>query len=306
MKVLMVNRPSKDWVGGDAIKLEAITKELRLLGIEVDILELQTLGMDEWYGVENYDIVHTWNFSMLWSKYAVWLAVRKKKKIVSSMIYHDTDIYIPYNLQQVMMDSMDACIYETENEIERVKRHLKPINSFVIPNGVDSWWFEPDDTNVPLKDYVLTVGRIEPNKGQLATAQACRDLGLQYVCIGEVVDKEYANNCLAQGAILYPAKKREKLKAWYKNCKVYAQVSKSETWGMAVDEAGTQGVPIVVSTGFERQDIPDAVYCDYNSSDLIAKAIQSATKSKNFQAQLKKNTWKKHAKEIIKIYKQII
>lgn len=305
----MVNRPENQWIGGDFIKLKAVAEELRLLGVEVDIFEMETLGMNEWYGVESYDIVHTWNFSMLWSKYAIWLGGKKKKKLVSSMIYHDTDVFIDYKLQQVMMDHMDACIYETESEIERVKKHLTPKNSHIIPNGVDSWWFEPDEGNVPFEGYVLTVGRIEPNKGQLATAEACRELGLQYVCIGEITDQVYAEKCLAQGAMLYPAMTKEKLKRWYKNCAVYAQVSKSETWGMAVDEAGTQGARLVLSTGFERQDIPDAVYCDHDNTNLITQALQQALsqpRGERFKLQLKKRTWKKHAQEILKIYKEIL
>jgi glycosyltransferase involved in cell wall biosynthesis len=309
MKVLHVNRPKNNWTGGDFIKLEKVTDELNKLGVQCDILELETLGMDEWYGVESYDIVHIWNFSMLWAKLATWLAVKKKKKVVFSMIYHDTDVFVPYNFQQIMMDHADACIYETETEIERVKKHLTPKNSYVIPNGIDPWWFEKEDTKVPFSQYVLTVGRIEPNKGQLEAAQACKDLGIPYICIGEPVFPEYTKDCLSYGAMIYPAMSQEKLKRWYSHATVYIQPSKSETWGMAVDEAGSQGVPVVISTTFERQNIPNVIKCTHKDVKSISKAIQQAISQKRsdrFKEELKKRTWKNHAEEVEKIYKQII
>jgi glycosyltransferase involved in cell wall biosynthesis len=305
----MVNRPEKNWTGGDFIKLKKVTAELNKLGVRADILELEKLGMNEWYGVEEYDIVHTWNFSMPWSKYAVWLGGKKKKKVVASMIYHDTEVFIPYNFQQIMMDHMDACIYETESEIERVERHLVPKNSYILPNGLDSDWFKDSSEKVPLNDYVLTVGRIEPNKGQLEAALACKELGLAYVCIGEPAVAEYAKEVASAGAVIYPALSQEKLKPWYKDCSVYIQPSSTETWGMAVDEAAAQGAKVVVSTGFERKSIPGAVYCIHGNEESIAHSIRQALsqeRDRTFQAQLKKRTWEKYAKELIKIYEEIV
>lgn len=308
IKVLMVNRPKSNWIGGDFIKLEKVSEALRKLDVEVDIYELETLGMEAWFGVDRYDIVHTWNFSMPWSKYAIWLGGKKKRKLVASMIYHDTEAFIPYDLQQIMLDHLDAAIYETETEIERVERHLIPKNSYILPNGLDSWWFEPTKEKVPLSEFVLTVGRIEPNKGQLEVAQACKELGMTYVCIGEASVPEYAQKCAAEGAIIYPGLSQEKLKAWYKACSVYVQASSTETWGMAVDEAGSQGAKLVVSTGFERKNIPGAVYCEHGKRQSITEAIQQAVsrkRDKRFQKQLQERSWDQYAEELTEIYKEI-
>ena len=307
-RVLFINRPERYWKGGDTVKMNAVSAELRKLGVHVDIFELEHLGMDEWYGVEDYDIIHTWNFSMLWSKYAVWLAGKKKKKAVASMIYYNTEAFVPFDLQQVMMDHMDACIYETENEIERVKKNLTPRNSFIVGNGIDEWWFEPTDMKVPFKKYVLTVGRIEPNKGQLEAAIACKELGITYVCIGDTAIEDYSKKVLAEGAILYPSMPKEKLKAWYKHCSAYVQPSLSETWGMAADEAASQGAKVIVSTGFERQNLLSAIYCQHASVGSIKSSIEYALKQKKsakWKNQLRKRTWKHVAEDYLKIYEQI-
>lgn len=308
MRILFVNRPEARWVGGDFVKLRKVAEGLGKLGVEADVYEMEKLGLDQWFGVEQYDIVHTWNFSMPWSKYAVWLGGKKKKKLVASMIYHDTEAFVPYGLQQVMMDHMDACIYETESEVERVRRHLKPRNTFIVPNGVDSWWFEGEAKRAPIRDYVLTVGRIEPTKGQYEAAKACRKLGLRYVIIGGTTDPEYAAICAAEGALIYPPMPQERLRSWYAGCSAYVQPSSNETWGMAVDEAGTQGAPIVVSEGFERKDIP-ATYCRHGSVKSIAEAIGKAIeggRNVGFQEQLRKRTWDSVAADYKEIYEKII
>lgn len=306
MKVLFINREKSLWTGGDYIKLEKVAEGLRKLGVEVDISEKPLITPA--IRIMDYDIVHVWNFSMIWSKYAVWMAGKWKRKIVSSMIYHDTEAFIPYKFQQVMMDVMDACIYETEGEIDRAKRHLTVKNSHIVPNGIDSWWFDKSKEKVPVEDYVLTVGRLEPNKGQLETARACREIGIQYVCIGGDVDDEYKKKVLAEGAIVFPVMKQEELKKWYNNCRVYIQPSSTETWGMAIDEAGSQGVPIVVSSGVERKDLP-VIYYQYGAKKQLESAIREAMSQKNnlvFRDLLKTRTWDSVAADYKKIYEKII
>lgn len=301
----MINRPKAIWVGGDYIKLEKVSEGLRKLGVEVDISEKPLITPA--ILMRQYDIVHTWNFSMEWSKFAIWAGVKWKKKVVATMIYHDTDKFISYPHQQIMLDNLDAAIYETHTEIERVKRNLTPKeNAYIVPNGVDTWWFEPTDVIPPVKGYVLTVGRIERSKGQLETAKACKELGIPYVCIGERTDNDYAIMCSMEGAMIYPSMTQEDLKPWYKHCKCYVQASFTETWGMAVDEAGTQGVPLVLSTGFERLDVLDAVYCKHEDTQSIKDAITTARPAINFQQALKKTTWEEVSKAYKEIYEKII
>ena len=43
-----------------------------------------------------------------------------------------------------------------------------------------------------VKDYVLSVGRLEPRKNQLLLARALRDTNIDLVCVGEPHQPEYA------------------------------------------------------------------------------------------------------------------
>lgn len=308
IKILMQNRPRGQWTGGDMVKLDKIMVELINLGYDVTY-NGQPLFTPALL-LQDFDVVHTWNFTMEWTKYQVWAAKKHKCKLVCSMTYHETDRYTSYDNQQIMLDSLDMAIYETPGEIERVKRHLitRPEKTIVIPNGVDSWWFGKEVGKVPFEDYVLTVGRIEPSKGQLEASIACKELGKTYIMIGEITDESYFEKCIANGAIIYPSLPQKELRKWYKNCSVYIQPSVAETWGMAVDEAGTQGVPVVISTGFERKNIPEVIMCEHANVVTIKDAIGKAfIQKKNiaFRDALKKRTWKKVAQEYAKIYKKI-
>lgn len=306
MRVLFVNRPKSLWIGGDWVKMEKVAEGLRRLGAVVDISEKPLITPPG--RMESYDIVHVWNFSMPWAKFAVWAGAKWKRKVVASMVYHDTDAFIPYPHQQIMMDAMDACIYETEAEVSRAERHLSVRNTHIVPNGIDSAWFDPPNGKVPFGRYVLTVGRVEPNKGQLETAMACRKLGIRYVMIGGAVEAGYMEKCLDEGAVAYPPMDQEDLKAWYAGCSAYVQASKDETWGMAVDEAGSQGAPVVVSSGFERKDIPGAVLCEHGDAGSIGRAIREAIsrgRNEAFMESLRSRTWDDVARDYMEIYKRI-
>ena len=104
MKVLFINRPENLWLGGDYIQMKRTAEELVKLGVEVDISE--TPAISPAIAMRKYDIVHTFNFSMDWSKVAVWIANLWKKKFVASMIYHEGEQFTSYKEQQIMILSL--------------------------------------------------------------------------------------------------------------------------------------------------------------------------------------------------------
>jgi glycosyltransferase involved in cell wall biosynthesis len=228
------------------------------------------------------------------------------------MIYHESDMFIPYEEQQLLLDAVDAQIYLAPGELERVKRHLKVDESKVhfVPNGIDEHWFEPQSIDPSVEPYVLTVGRIEPHKGQLATAKACKELKIKYVCIGERTDGEYARLCEKHGAeLLPPTNKPEELKRFYASCKVFALASRAEVMPLTIMEAGAQQANIVVGDHCEWKDIPNAVWCKFDDVESIKGAITIALlkpKNKELQDKLRGMTWKKVGEQLNKIYESLI
>jgi glycosyltransferase involved in cell wall biosynthesis len=304
MKILYCNRPKSAWNGGDYVQLEETANALRNLGVEIDISEDLVVSPET---ISKYDIVHLWNFSMPWTKYQLWVARKHKIPTVCSMIYHESDQWIPYSNQQIMLDELQCPIFQTKGEMERVKRHLTldENKARFIQNGINPYWKTISDRKVSMPGFVLTVGRIEPSKGQLDAAKACKELGYPYIIIGEITDKQYACDCEEAGAIIKGFMTMEELKPWYYSAKVYIQPSKAETWGLCVDEAGSQGTPVVLTTMCEREDYP-FIRCEYGNQESIKSGITKAwnmEKDYTFAETLK--TWDEIALSVLEIYQNL-
>jgi glycosyltransferase involved in cell wall biosynthesis len=306
MKVLFINRPKESWVGGDYVQMERTAEELRKLGVEVDISETPLISPA--MKMMEYDIVHVWNFSMTWSKFGVWAGAKWKRKVVASMIYHEGETFVPFPHQQVMLDHTDACVFLSNTEIDRVRRHLKIKESqiHVIPNGIDSFFFK--GKRADKQDKVLTVGRIEADKGQLGVAKACKELGIPYLCIGSIQDKGYADLLRAEGALLFTSLPQKELIPYYAECKVHALISKAEIFPLTAMEAGAQGCNLVLTTHCEWKPEGEE-YAEYDNVETIKDAITKAMAkpyNEKLKTNLKKMTWKKVAKSVKKVYENIL
>lgn len=306
-KVLFQNRNPDQWIGGDMIQLE---KTMSALQGKVDAT---FSGMPVFVPAllyTDFDIIHLWNFSMEWTKYQLWVAKKHGKKVVCSMIYHDTEAFISYELQQLMADNIDAFIFLTSGEVERARKHLviPEEKIFIIPNGIDEYWLTTPKQKWHTTEYALTVGRIDGTKGQLETAIACQKLGIKYLCVGERMDDKYALECEKYGAILVPPMTHKELIKVYDNAKVFVLASSTEIFPLTVMEAGARGVNSVVTTACEWKDIPNVEWCNYQDTDSIQEAIAKSIAqkpNKKFINKLKKMTWENVGKQVLEVYKQI-
>lgn len=305
MKILYQNREKNSWIGGDMIQLQRTMEEIEKLGHFVEFNDQPLIRPA--LRLREFDIVHTFNFQMLWTKYQIWAGHNAKKKVVCSMIFHDTDAFVSYEEQQIMADYLDALIFLTDGEAELAKKRLKIDEKkiYIIPNGIEEFWFEKQDIDPTIEPFVLTVGRLDRTKGQLETAKACRKLGIRYVNIGEVIDGEYAKKCELFGMASLPPMEREKLVRFYSACSVFVLASNREVMPLTVMEAGAQAKPIVLTKNCEW-DIP--VFRCKNTKESIADNISLALAQKNnfiIRDIVKEMTWDKVALQIEKIYNDI-
>jgi len=306
-KVLFQNRDRENWIGGDVVQMDktimAIKDHVKVTINEQPVFTPALLYTD-------FDIVHLWNFSMEWTKYQFWVAAKHKKKIVCSMIYHETDKFIPYEHQQIMVDNIDALIFLTEGEVERARKHLSIPDEkvFIIPNGIDALWLDTKKQKWNESGYVLTVGRVDGTKGQLETAKACAELGLQYICVGEILDRNYARQCIDAGAKILPPMSHDQLIKVYDNARLYVLASSTEIFPLTVMEAGARKLNSVVTDSCEWKDIPQVEWCKWQDVESIKTAIKKSLDkpvNKKFHDTLKDMTWEKVGSQVLDIYKHI-
>lgn len=307
IKVLMQNRPKGQWIGGDQIQLEkTIDAIAHKVHVEFNDQPVFTPALL----LQMFDIVHLWNFSMEWTKYQIWAASRHKRKIVISMIYHDTEAYIPYEHQQIMVDTADALIFLSEGEIARARNHLVIPNDkiHIIENGIDEFWLTTKKQDWEKSGYVLTVGRIDGTKGQLETSIACKNLGLEYVCVGEVMDEKYAKSCKKFGAHIVGALPQREILPIYDNARLFVLASTNEIFPLTVMEAGARGLNSVVTDTCEWKEIPQVEWCKWGDSKSIEEAIKKSLEkeeNKAFKKKLKGMTWDKVGEQVLKVYQKI-
>ncbi len=307
MRVLFQNRPKRAWIGGDMIQLEKIMEAVAKQGIDVEFNDQPVYSPALFY--RHFDVIHVFNFSMFWTKYQIATAQIHKKPVVASMIYHESEEYLPYKEQQQMLDYIKAAVFLAEPEIERVKRHLTIDEDkiHIIGNGIDEFWFKPVYKSPDIPKFVLTVGRIEPSKGQWGAAVACAKLGIRYLMVGERKDEEYTKECEKVGAIWQEPMEPKDLIRLYASCAVFCLPSKAELYPLTVMEAGAQGRPIVLTENCAWNDT-GSITCKWHDPESIEKAISEALKLKEntqLKDKLKQMTWESVAKEYIKIYQNV-
>ncbi len=308
MRVLFQNRPKNQWLGGDQVQLEKTMAALGKLGVDCEFNDQPFFSPAVL--LSDYDIVHLWNFSMLWTKYQLWCAKRQGRKVVCSMIYHATEVYVSHKEQQVMADQCDAMIFLNPGELERARRNIRIDESKVhfIPNGIDSVWVTKRKQPYSKKGYVLTVGRLDGSKGQYETALACRELGIEYLCAGELNNESYAELCRDAGAVLLGKVDHLDLIPLYDNAAVHVIASFAEIYPLCVMEAGARGLNSVVTDTCEWKDIPQVTWCRYGSAKSIANGITEALKLKKnteFRKKLKEMTWDSVGRQVLEVYKSI-
>lgn len=373
MKVIMLGRIGllKNG-GGDKIQVENTAKELRNLGVTVDVSSDLTADLS------NYDIVHI--FQLDWGSEAYLHAKRAKKlgkPVVLSPIHHSVaevkrydDIYtfgfrklakylfndqfkrdmlknvyrtisdpsrifptslgLVYglkNLHKKTLELVDTVFVQTEKEALDLKETYDTTFNFVkVPNGVGEVFITKKEfTNtLPISDYIICVGRIEPRKNQINIIKAIeqmraelkKDIGLVFIGLESIHKhktyiKLFRKELDRKPWIIHiPSVPYEEIPGYYHFAKVCVSASWFETTGLTSLEAIFCKTNAVAAGDQAKEYLGAlAAYCDPGDITSIKNAtIQQymAPRPEVPSDMIKEYTWKNAAEKSLAEYKKLL
>jgi len=241
---------------------------------------------------------------------------------------HAAKVFFPFvpSRRKRMMELADILMPNSVMEAEQLRRFFNVLKEKirVIPNGVDPVFADakPDAfvEKYGLKDFVLTVGRIEPRKNQLNMIRALSGTGIPYVLIGDPVKSypEYYEACRrAAGSNVHflgnIPHESELLRSAYAACDTFLLASWLKTPGLAALEAGLAGAKIVItSEGATREYFKEnAVYVDPRRPGNICAGVRQSQKLSKTTGLLKASIldrylWGRVAEKVLAEYQVLL
>ena len=229
----------------------------------------------------------------------------------------------------------DILLPNSKAELKKLAEYLKVEDgslikkSIIVPNAVDASLFQKTEDNrqyfkdkYRIRDFVLTIGRISPNKNQLSVVEALYDepeVPIVFVGVPDDVNgkyfrklkklSDYRKNVYFLGEI-----EHEELPSAYNSAYLHVLPSFRDSPGLVSLEAALCGCEIVVSEElFGPSDEYFGKYghfCEPNNTRSIKAAIMTAyTNKKNteeFRDYIKQNyTWSNVARVTYEAYKSL-
>jgi len=217
--------------------------------------------------------------------------------------------------RRVLSDAA-AVLCVGQNELRLARQALPDVRVELMPNGVDTARFAAGDALrfrqrhgiPPGRRILLNVGRIDPQKNQLALLEALSLLlpdlpDLHVVLIGCITDPAYHERLVARvGALslqdrvtVIPglAPDDPSLVDAYHTASVFCLPSVHEPFGIVVLEAWAAGLPAVVArvgglTGLTTEG-RDALQVDPDQPEQLARALSSVLRSPGISSHLAAN-----------------
>jgi glycosyltransferase involved in cell wall biosynthesis len=302
--------------GGGEIQLLKSKEALERRGHEVVLF-------NQWEDdLSDADVIH--HFSVQGGTYNLCAYARNQRiPLVVSPILWLSEYIDQYPMGEIgtMLSMADAICPNSNAEVDRFLKHFPEVEEkyHVTHNGVDSCFFEsvaPDlfHKKHSLPDpFVLCVGNIEVRKNQLALLEACSEIGIHTVLIGNVRDDGYFHemNTKFSGKFTYLGYMEHDspiLRSAYAACAVFALPSLLETPGLAALEAAAAGATLVITKeGCTEEYFGDAAYyVDPKDTQDIAQKLRMAVSSEGrghvLSRGVKEFSWDRVAEELEQTY----
>jgi len=313
MNILFVNR-EPSLLGGDTNKIAQYSIHLEEFGIECDYAwDVNAVDFTK------YDVIHGFHLGHELSYKFFLEAQRVKKPYVLSPIYFP-DKGMPSGYKAEMLRDADVVLYLSEGEKKFAEEEagVEATKWYLLPNGIDPVFSKEgrmySHPNARDEDYVLCVGRIDGRKNQARLAQACRNLDVPLLLVGEIVTNEAANQVQVisnewNGIWWEDKAPHEALAECYRGAKVLACPSTYEIWPNVVAEGGLAGCNLVVSkNSLTFSDLEGVFSCEpkvASIEDAVGKAYAAPRGTGKFDVLFKEYTWERAARRLKEVYEEV-
>lgn len=201
--------------------------------------------------------------------------------------------------------------------------------TYIIPNGIDEFWFDnvfknnKNISNLLNKNeiHLIYVGNVSKLKNILTTQKAMKILRKKGIkttltIVGKIRDKRYFKRIQKdQYTTYFSAKPKEEIKKLLRKHDIFIMPSFTETFGLVYAEAMSQGLPVIYSKGqgFDEQFTDGKVgfhvnaYSPKDVADGIEKVLANYEQIIiNLENCVKKFNWEIIVFDYIRIYNQIV
>ena len=222
------------------------------------------------------------------------------------------------NLRREVLAQADLLAPATRTEAELIRRDFGVVSPMhLVPMGVDRLYQHGEARRFAARygqaDFVLCVGRLEPQQNQLGLIEALAGSDLPLVFLGPPTDPEYfvACQCRAETAVFYPPLPPLEVADAYAAAKVCAVPGWDDSLGQPALAAGLAGCNVVAPdrTVFREWLGDDAWYCDPADLGSIREAVLAAWEAPRtgaLRVRLLDFTWERAAIETFKAYGKLL
>lgn len=331
MRVLCQIRPDfLDFPGAETTQLLGTQSNLAKLGVDLEV------STDFETDPGPFDLVHLFG---TWSAASTYVQCKNAKSwgrpvLLSPFYWNPLDHGgwrsaaeqeriaawwdVTNSLRREILADTDLLAPATQCEVELIRRDFgitRPAH--LVPMGIDRLYQHGDASRFTERygqaDFILCVGRIEPQKNQLGLIEALAGVDLPLVFLGPPADPEYFVACQrrAENAVFYPPLPPLEVADAYAAARVHALPSWDETLSQPSLAAGLAGCNVVAADRPHFREClgRDAWYCDPSDLASIRQAVLAAweaPRTGSLRARLIDFTWERAAIETVRAYETLL
>lgn len=286
------------------------------------------------YGAE-FDLIHA---HFTWSAGYVGARLKEECGIPFVVTGHGYDVYsLPFKDNEwrekieYVLNTADHVVTVSQSNLACIQKLDVSTPVTVIPNGFRSERFYPRDSsecrkalNLPLdKKIILTVGNLEPVKGQTHLIEAVqrvirerKDILCVIVGAGKLrttLKRQIRSLGLEDYVVLAGGKPHDEIATWMNACDLFVLPSLRESFGVVQIEAMACGKPVVATRNGGSEEV--IISKEYgllvdpaNPEDLAEKiqiALEREWDRKAILRYIERFTWENIGKEIVDVYSRL-